>query len=265
MRCDAICSAYSFDLNGLFEALKDSYSIQMYRDVLHVQHAAKDKDTPCDLFFFSFGVVTCWGMNDKQCLHAIEQAIPHADRPLKKIERDDFEVKFGEAARIHHDTIWIQDNDLLTRLGISYGIAQSVKLEAFETAVTNTIDETRTIPQELATKGRIRLSAHEIRRKMGELFLERSSINLYFDVLDIPELIWDYPALEPLYRMTAQYLDVDARVEVLNKRLNIVHELFGMLSDELKHKHSSRLEWTIIWLIVIEVIITFLKDVFEVL
>ncbi|SCA63848.1 Uncharacterized protein SCG7086_BG_00050 [Chlamydiales bacterium SCGC AG-110-P3] len=265
MRCDAICSAHSFNINNLYESLKSSYAAQMYRDVLHIQHASEADPTPCDLFFFSFGVVTCWGMDDKHCLRAIEQAAPYADHLLEEIERDHFEVKFGEMARIHNDTIWIQDSDLFTRLGISYGIAQSVKLEAFETAVNDTINETRTIPQELATNGRIPLSARAIRRMMGSLFLKRSSINLYFDVLDIPEIIWDYPTLEPLYRMTSQYLDVNARVEILNKRLDIIHELFGMLSDELKHKHSSRLEWTIIWLIVIEVIITFMKDVFEVL
>jgi uncharacterized Rmd1/YagE family protein len=32
-----------------------------------------------------------------------------------------------------------------------------------------------------------------------------------------------------------------------------VHELFEMLGNELNHQHSSRLEWTIIWLIIIEV------------
>ena len=65
--------------------------------------------------------------------------------------------------------------------------------------------------------------------------------------------------------MVANYLDIETRVEVLNQRLDVVHELFQMLGSELNHQHSSRLEWTIIWLIIIEVILTLLKDVFRIL
>jgi uncharacterized Rmd1/YagE family protein len=100
---------------------------------------------------------------------------------------------------------------------------------------------------------------------MGELFIERTSINLHMDVLDTPEFFWEYPELEPLYMMTANYLDIRTRVEVLNQRLDVVHGLFEMLGTELNHLHSSRLEWTIISLIVIEVLVSLLRDVFQVI
>jgi uncharacterized Rmd1/YagE family protein len=63
----------------------------------------------------------------------------------------------------------------------------------------------------------------------------------------------------------ANYLDLESRVEVLNQRLGVIHELFEMLGNELNHQHSSRLEWTIIGLIVMEVILTLLRDVFRVI
>ncbi len=109
------------------------------------------------------------------------------------------------------------------------------------------------------------LSRREIRRKMGELFIERNSINLHVDVLDVPEFFWEYSELEPLYAMTANYFDLETRVEVLNQRLDVIHELFEMLGNELNHQHSSRLEWTIIILIIVEVVLTLLRDVFRVL
>ena len=88
---------------------------------------------------------------------------------------------------------------------------------------------------------------------------------LHVDVLDTPEFFWEYSELEPLYAMTANYLDLETRVEVLNQRLDVIHELFEMLGNELNHQHSSRLEWTIIGLIVMEVILTLLRDVFRVI
>ena len=140
-----------------------------------------------------------------------------------------------------------------------------MKLGTFETAIRKTFIHTKEIPEDLAKHGRIPLSRKEIRRKMGELFIERNSINLHVDVLDTPEFFWEYSELEPLYAMASNYLDIDSRVEVLNHRLDVIHELFEMLGNELNHQHSSRLEWTIIILIVLEVVITLLKDVFHVL
>ena len=64
---------------------------------------------------------------------------------------------------------------------------------------------------------------------------------------------------------TANYLDIRTRVEILNQRLNVIHDLFEMLGTELNHSHSNRLEWTIIWLILIEVIISLTVHVFHIL
>ena len=41
--------------------------------------------------------------------------------------------------------------------------------------------------------------------------------------------------------------------QVLNKRLDIIKELFDMLASELHQSHSNKLEWIVIILIVIEV------------
>ena len=93
---------------------------------------------------------------------------------------------------------------------------------------------------------------------MGELFIDRSSINLHTDVLDTPEFFWDHPELELYYSTVANELDIETRGQVLNQRLDVIRELFEMLGNELNHQHSSRLEWIIIWLILIEVLITIL-------
>ena len=71
--------------------------------------------------------------------------------------------------------------------------------------------------------------------------------------------------LEAYYKVISNYLDLQTRVEVLNQRLGIMHELFEMLGNELNHQHSTRLELVIIWLIVIEVILILMKDVFHIL
>ena len=182
-----------------------------------------------------------------------------------EVETDEFTYVLGDAPKVIDDEITLPTLDVLTKLAVSHAMAQSVKLGTFEVALHKTFNLTKTIPEDLANYGKISLSRREIRRKMGELFIERSSINLHVDVLDTPEFFWDYPEIEPFYTLVAKYLDLGKRVEVVNQRLDVVHELFEMLGNELNHQHSSRLEWTIIWLIIIEVILSLLRDVFRVI
>ena len=45
------------------------------------------------------------------------------------------------------------------------------------------------------------------------------------------------------------------KVEVLNQRFNVLHDLLEMLRDHENNLHGSRLELIVIWLIVVEVIV----------
>lgn len=263
MDCRAYCTASSYQIKPLYEQVKSLAKASLYRDVIHV--SVQNQEEQGDVFYFPYGVTICWGLPFQVCQLYLEQVKSFEHQPVDEIETDEFTFILGDTPKIVEDEIILSSDDTLHRLAISHGIAQSVKLGTFENALRKTFDHTKKIPEDLAKHGRIPLSRQEIRRKMGELFIERSSINLHVDVLDTPEFFWEYSELEPLYAIAANYLDIATRVEVLNQRLDVIHELFEMLGNELNHQHSSRLEWTIIWLIIIEVCLTFLKDVFQVI
>ncbi|MBA3721371.1 MAG: RMD1 family protein [Parachlamydiaceae bacterium] len=262
MECRAYCTATSYQIKPLYERLKEIHKPTLYRDVIHM--TVSYEAMYGDIFYFPYGVMVAWGLPQQLCQRYLEKVREFEHQPLDDIETDEFTFIVGDSQKIVEDEIILPNDDTLHRLAISHGLAQSVKLGTFENAIRKTFDHTKYIPEDLAKYGSISLSRREIRRKMGELFIERNSINLHVDVLDTPEFFWDYPELEPLYAMTASYLDIETRVEVLNQRLDVVHELFEMLGNELNHQHSSRLEWTIICLIVIEVFLSLLRDVFKV-
>lgn len=263
MECNAFCTASSYQIKNLFEFLKTRHAAALYRDVIHVEVTGDGKFG--DLFLFPYGAAVFWGVS-KEHIHTLLDSIKEFEvDPNEEIESDEFTYKMGDTAKIVEDEIILPDNDALSKLAVSHGIAQSVKLSVFETAILKTFNSTRSIPMNLAKEGKINLSRKAIRKKMGELFLERATINLHLDALDTPEFFWEYPELEYLYKMTTIYLDVETRLEVLNKRLDILHGILEVLGNELNHQHSSRLEITIILLIVFEVFISLLRDVFGVL
>lgn len=258
MEIIGFCTVESYRLKSILEAWQGTVQVEMIRDTLHVTFA-KDKEA----FIFPYGILVTWGMSRIEGFELVEKLAPFERERVSIIETDEFFAVIGEQMKVANDIITLPNFDTLTKMAVSHGIAQSVELGYFETAIQRSFESTRQIPGDLARHGKISLSRKEIRKKMGEIFQERSSINLHADILDLPEFFWEHPQLEPTYQLIANYLDLRARVEVLNHRLDIMHELYEVLGGELNHQHSSRLETTIVVLIVVEVILSLITDVFH--
>lgn len=259
MYCSAYCTASSFNTTKLFEYLKAKYGARRYREVIYAEIGSTE------VFFFPYAASVFWGINGNDALAILQEVEQFEFHPFKPVCEDQFSFQYGNNLSIEDDEITLPDHDVLTKLACSHALAQSVKIGSFEETIQKTIDLTKDLPERLAEHGRIRLSGKQIRKMMGRLFIDRHSINLHQELLDTPEFFWEHSDLEPTYNLAAHYVDRERRVNVLNQRLTVLKELFDMLNAEVNHKHSSRLEWTIIWLIVIEVVLVLSKDVFHVL
>lgn len=262
MRCSGYCTASSYDISRLFQTLGKLGPVQLYKDTLHFQ-MREEKKIRGDIFYFSYGAVVFWGLTQEEERRFLNDLKEYERDPAPRTE-DEFTYIYGDPMKIEEDEIILQNKETLPKLAVSHGIAQSVKLIIFEERIFKTYEATKWLPLELATKGKISLSRKAISQKMGELFIERNTININTEILDTPEFFWEYPELEAFYRKTAAYLEVTKRADVLNRRLNVIHELFEILRNELNHQYSARLEWTLIVLIVIEVVLAVLRDIFHV-
>lgn len=263
MRCTGYCTAANYDIPRLFQFLQVMGSSQLYRDCVHAQ-PKDEKGVKRDLFYFPYGIVVFWGFSDAEEKHLLASLKKFEKEPLAKQELDEFTFSYRDKFKVVEDEISLQKKDPLIKLALSYAIGQSVKLTVFEEAISRTIENSKQLPRALSDRGKIPLSRRETSRKIGQLYLERNYINLHSEILDTPEFFWDHAELEPYYRAMIHYLDVNKRVDVLNRRLTLLHELFEILSNELNHRHTSQLEWTIIILIAVEIILVVLRDLFHI-
>ncbi len=260
MRCSSYCTASSYEVSDLVKHLIDSgLEPKYFDDVVHAQKEVKNR--AIDIFYFPFGCVIIWGAEEseeKDILKSLD-AIP----AFEKIEQPASDlIYFGydeksEKTFIDEEKneIILHDNSVFVKLSMSHALAQSVKLKILERSISNLLDNTAPIQKELAATGSVSLSKKEISKQIGTLFNERYSINLHSDILDVPEFFWRRPSYEPLYIMTAEFQDIQVRQNILNHRLDMVHELYSILSNELNYIHSTRMEQIIIALITIEVVI----------
>jgi uncharacterized Rmd1/YagE family protein len=255
MRCLSCCTSDSLNLSDIVsKCLSEGYEPSHYGELIHI--VKQDNSSKIDIFYFDFGAVVIWGANEVQ----ENEILKLANLDINNISQEardviDYSYNFdNEKAFIDEEQneIILSDDSTFLKLSISYALAQSVKLNILEDSVSNLIEQTDPIQKELALTGSISLSKTEISKQIGRLFSERYSVNLLSNILDTPEFFWRRPRYEPIYLMTVEFRDILTRQEILNKKLEVIHELYSMLSNELNYKHSARLELVIVILIALE-------------
>jgi uncharacterized Rmd1/YagE family protein len=269
-RITTYCVAEALDRRALELRLRErdpAAQLNAFPDCIHARHDATAPGGARilgDVFYFEYGVVVAWGLPAEE-ERAVVRALagPAAVDPLPPgdIEVDEFEVHYtlSERPHIQNDTFtinWRAAGDHVLKLSISHALAQSAKLSAYEERVLEIVEETRDLPEILATTGRVALGRKQIAQLIGRVFIQKGAVALQSTVLDTPEFFWSAPdAMQALYKRCCEYLEYDNRVEVLNTRFQVLQEMLDMCRDHLSNLHSARLEWIVIWLIVVEVVV----------
>mmetsp|Transcript_8157 Transcript_8157/g.23415 ORF Transcript_8157/g.23415 Transcript_8157/m.23415 type:complete len:422 (+) Transcript_8157:136-1401(+) len=268
-RITIFCLAESTDLTMLEAKLNacehaENGKLEKFPEVIYCQFSrVVGGDVDGDLFFFDYGVIACWGLEEEGELEVQRFCCSCLVDPLdtEMVEVDELTYQYTSSEKPH-----IQ-NDIVTlnrryahiheiKMAICHSLAQSTKLALFEEQVQSLVEDTRELPEKLAEEGEVHMDRKEINKLIGQVFLQKAAVNLLSTVLDTPEYFWSAPdSLQALYKRVCDYLEIDDRVELLNRRFTVLQEMLDMLRDQTNNAHGQRLEWIVIWLIVIEVII----------
>lgn len=278
----AWCVADGFDLEKLKQKLKErggrwivdaAGEHTSHPDVLYGQYWQQGMpEAAGDVFYFEFGVLVLWGLPqhaENEILHKLladcmVNPMPEPQKPGEEDvrERDELHFKYvtTEKATIQNDTVTINyrsAGDYKMKLSIAYALSQSTKLSVYEERILEIVKNTKDIPEELAENGEV----HSVKRKnvaklIGEVFLQKSEVNLLSTVLDTPEFFWrQSDRYEMLYRSAIEYLELEERVEVLNNRFKVLQEMLEIARSQQTVAHSAALDWVVIWLILIDVVL----------
>ncbi|KAM9895506.1 hypothetical protein OXX79_008043 [Metschnikowia pulcherrima] len=297
-RVTAYCTCGSYKMKDLLRWLKDRKRIhntapKLFDECLYTPFTYKDwrSDTDddgrklirladdggeiefgkkSDVFIFEYGVVIMWGYSLREEHAFLEDLARFESEKLSaediQVEEFNYYITTSYQPRIYNDFITLRDdNNYMLKLSVSHALAQSVKISLFEELVDNTIEDTHDIPQQIAHTGKVEMTRDETMKSIGELFILRININLHGSVLDSPELMWAEPHLEPIYQATRGYLEINQRVELLNQRLEVISDLLQMLKEQLGHSHEENLEFIVVLLVCIEVLVSVVNIVVDIL
>eukprot|EP00760_Papus_ankaliazontas_P002433 PhM_4_TR109/c0_g1_i1/m.3426 len=293
----AICVSNGMDLEHFQKVYRRlDYSSIITNGVLHVTNIkstfgtfASDSTPRFDLFVFSFGAVVWWG-TDTTMFRTVERDFmrgmyttsramkePYAARLTEKLfpAWGTFEVVNDDSPNLvssekfvrnlHQNHYLLQGEGMGYKQTVGYVLAQSAKLDVLENLIDDLVASCAHLPEDMRDRKTTRITAKQTASLQGTLFKYRLMLKSDSELLDEPDLLWDYPWFQVLYESLRDDHSIIPRVEFLDNKLSTVQEVLDVVSCQLSEHHGHRLEWIVIILIATEIVIATIELTIEVL
>eukprot|EP01037_Dinobryon_pediforme_P013849 gene13849-biopygen8478 len=147
-------------------------------------------------------------------------------------------------------------------LVIADALAKSVSLTRDEREVNAVFDVIEPFAAQLALSGRPPWKRRSMLRLIGQALLAQHRVSGRVAVEEKPDVLWDRPDLERLYARLEDEYELKERAGTLKRKLDVIVETARALTDIIDADRATRLEATIVILIIAEILITFYQMFF---
>ena len=211
------------------------------------------------LFRYGVAVLFAASAESEGWLH--ERLRPLMGHPYDSPEVEDLNVRI-DAERpegLHESALLMQSGSLERIQLIAEALSKSVLLGHYETRLATDFDQIEPLALQLERDGRIRGRAREHVKRIGALLLIEQRMVGRAEIGDKPEVLWAHPELEGLNAVLEDEFEIHERLAALDRKLELIARTERTLIDLISTKHSLRVEWYIVGLIVVEILLTLYK------
>ncbi len=134
-------------------------------------------------------------------------------------------------------------------------LSKSVTLAMYESRVAQDFDRIEPLARDLERHGRISGKPSEMLKYIGAMLLTEQVMVGRVEISEKPDTLWDHPDLEGLFLHMESEFEIRERYAALEHKLNLISRTVHTLVELLHSKRSLRLEWSIVILIVIEIML----------
>lgn len=253
IKIEALQIAESFNIKRFREDFKVEEHFGTQSEIFYVF-----PDTNKYLYIFDYGVVVFANYDQlaKNELMAFAQKYTTAGIETPLFEEYQIETNNQlDSSIVKNNIVTVPEiTPSLVRI-ITLNTGQSVALEYYEVLTDDMITSSKHYILELERYGRLSISKTNLLKYIGKVLNVKNSIidNLY--ILDDPNLVWDNEELNILNRQLKANFEINTRFKDIDYRLQIIEDNLTLFTDVLNVRESSRLEWVIIILIVLEIVI----------
>jgi uncharacterized Rmd1/YagE family protein len=138
-------------------------------------------------------------------------------------------------------------------LVLADALAKTVALGRDERQVNAVFDVIEPFAAKLAHSGRTPFRRAAMLKLIGQALLVQHRVSGRVAVEEKPDVLWDRPDLERLYARLEDEYELKERAAALKRKLDVIVETAHALTDIIDADRATRLEATILILIVVEV------------
>ncbi|WP_242202211.1 RMD1 family protein [Aestuariivivens insulae] len=211
------------------------------------------------IYIFQYGMVSFFNMPKLEIEMALQHIQPFCVNYFKQKLSDSVAVVVEpNTLKVEFNSVVLPSFDEEMIRLVMLNASQSVALNRYSEITEELLVETNKHTLYLEQKGKLDISGNKLKRFIGKVLniKNRISENLY--IFDSPEITWENEQLNKLNLDLKKAFDLKDRYRLIHDRIEIIKENLELFKDIMDHKESSKLEWIIIILIVIEVIDLFI-------
>jgi uncharacterized Rmd1/YagE family protein len=211
---------------------------------------------------FRYGAVVLFNLAEAQRDDFLRELQSYVSEPLPVMETEKVMVRIDPGAREGADfeNLIIQQLDMPRLQIIADVLAKSTIMAYYEPRVAEHFDRIEPLAAELHLGWRASRHSKELLKHIGETLLMESKMVGRAEVVEKPELLWEYPELDRLYMRLEDEYELQERYEALERKLGLITRTAETTLSLLHTRSSLRVEWYIVILIVFEIILTLVLE-----
>ncbi|MEJ1223084.1 RMD1 family protein [Sediminicola sp. 1XM1-17] len=247
-----------------------SINIRQCRNLLPLETLFSDS---AELFFkngdnrfvhiVQYGLVSFFNHTEKEIQAILKQLSSLSkDRvPYQLSEKIQVEVIPGQQ-KVTFNKVVLPNFDSESIRLVMMNTSQSVALDRYLEITEQLLEETNVHTKLLEKKGKLDISGNNLKRFIGKVLNIKNEISENLYIFDSPDSTWENEDLNRLDMELKQTFDLKDRYRYISERIGIIKEDLELFKDIMEHRESSRLEWIIIILILVEVLDLFVFRIF---
>ena len=213
------------------------------------------------LYIFRYGVVSFFGYSEPEIAQLLKEIEPYCEewRPSDINETMEMElVSDRENATIENEKVLLPKSNVE---GIRFALlhlSQSVALDYYAGLSEQAMKETREHTTYLEENGKLDIGGKKLKRHIAKVLNINNQISENLYIFDSHEVVWEDLELDRLDKGLKQIFDLKERYRNIKEQGHVIKENLSLFMNIMDHRESSRLEWIIIILILVEVVDLFI-------
>lgn len=205
-----------------------------------------------------FGALVLFDVTSVDEAALFDYLIPLVSNPYDTPERERIEIRIDAQTRegMRGNILFLQNTELEKLQIIADILCKSVVLNLYEARLKQEFDRTEPLALQLGKTGRVMGNAKELIKHIGALLISEHRMVGRAEVTDKPELLWEHPQLNGLFGRMEDEFEIRERHAAIERKLNLLSHTTNTLLELLHNRHSMRVEWYIVILILFELLLS---------